>query len=157
MFLLHLSLSLIYPTYSLPSIPFIYIAYCTVFLPQPHRLTWSIFSTRFNFLPGRHTIDLLYDGVPVPGSPFTVNVRRGCDPNKCRAFGPGLDHGLVNQVNTFTVETKGKEVLLSCPQWGMMSYVLCLDEMIIIIVLCRSWYWWSWSGCGRTIRGQDDV
>lgn len=67
--------------------------------------TYKISYTPFE--EGRHTIDLLYDGVPVPGSPFTVNVRRGCEPNKCQAFGPGLEHGLVNQVNTFTVETKG--------------------------------------------------
>ncbi|XP_063851785.1 filamin-A-like isoform X6 [Scylla paramamosain] len=67
--------------------------------------TYKISYTPFE--EGRHTIDLLYDGVPVPGSPFTVNVRRGCDPKKCQAYGPGLEHGLVNQVNTFTVETKG--------------------------------------------------
>ncbi|XP_042868221.1 filamin-A-like isoform X2 [Penaeus japonicus] len=67
--------------------------------------TYKISYTPFE--EGRHTIDLLYDGVPVPGSPFTVNVRRGCDPNKCHAFGPGLDRGFVNEVNTFTVETKG--------------------------------------------------
>ncbi|XP_067124657.1 LOW QUALITY PROTEIN: filamin-A-like [Centruroides vittatus] len=59
------------------------------------------------FEEGRHTIDISYDGVPVPGSPFKVNVMRGCDPRKCKAFGPGLEHGIVNQVNTFTVETKG--------------------------------------------------
>ncbi|XP_069693768.1 filamin-A isoform X2 [Periplaneta americana] len=59
------------------------------------------------FEEGRHTIDILYDGLPIPGSPFVVNVRRGCDPSKCRAFGPGLEHGLVDQANMFTVETKG--------------------------------------------------
>ncbi|XP_068218759.1 filamin-A isoform X2 [Palaemon carinicauda] len=67
--------------------------------------TYKISYTPFE--EGRHTIDLLYDGVPVPGSPFTVNVRRGCDPGKCHAYGPGLEHGCVNEVNTFTVETKG--------------------------------------------------
>lgn len=50
----------------------------------------------------------------MPGSPFTVNVRRGCDPNKCHAFGPGLDRGFVNEVNTFTVETKGYFFPPSC-------------------------------------------
>ena len=59
--------------------------------------------------PGHHTIDIFYDGIAVPGSPFTVNVRRGCDPKKVRAFGPGLEYGVVNQPNTFTVETKGNE------------------------------------------------
>lgn len=33
--------------------------------------------------------------VPIPGSPFAVNVRRGCDPNKVKAFGPGLERGVV--------------------------------------------------------------
>ena len=70
-----------------------------------------MFSTslvKFVFCSGRHTIDILYDGLPIPGSPFVVNVRRGCDPSKCRAFGPGLEHGLVDQPNIFTVETKGE-------------------------------------------------
>nr|CAD7457190.1 unnamed protein product [Timema tahoe] len=59
------------------------------------------------FEEGRHTIDILYDGLPIPGSPFVVNVRRGCDPKKCRAFGPGLQKGIVEKANAFTVETKG--------------------------------------------------
>ncbi|GLH11660.1 Filamin-A [Gryllus bimaculatus] len=59
------------------------------------------------FEEGCHTIDILYDGLPIPGSPFVVNVRRGSDPKKCRAFGPGLEHGFVDKANMFTVETKG--------------------------------------------------
>ncbi|XP_031347323.1 filamin-A isoform X1 [Photinus pyralis] len=59
------------------------------------------------FEEGRHTIDIFYDNMPVPGSPFIVNVRRGCDAKKCRAFGPGLEQGFVNRANVFTVETKG--------------------------------------------------
>lgn len=64
------------------------------------------------FEEGRHTIDIFYDNVPVPGSPFVVNVRRGCDAKKCRAFGPGLEHGFVSKSNVFTVETKGNERIL---------------------------------------------
>ncbi|XP_053682434.1 filamin-A isoform X2 [Sabethes cyaneus] len=59
------------------------------------------------FEAGRHTIELLYDNVPVPGSPFVVNVKSGCDPTRCRAFGPGLEHALTDQPATFTVETRG--------------------------------------------------
>ncbi|CAH1121501.1 unnamed protein product [Ceutorhynchus assimilis] len=59
------------------------------------------------FEEGRHTIDIFYDNVPVPGSPFIVNVRRGCDAKKCIAYGPGLDKGILNETNVFTVETKG--------------------------------------------------
>lgn len=36
-----------------------------------------------------------------------VNVKRGTDPNKCKAFGPGLEKGLINHPNQFTVETRG--------------------------------------------------
>ncbi|XP_057318837.1 filamin-A isoform X3 [Microplitis mediator] len=57
------------------------------------------------FEEGRHTIDILYDNVPVPGSPFSVNVKRVCDPRKCKAYGPGLEKGFVNKSNRFTVET----------------------------------------------------
>ncbi len=56
---------------------------------------------------GPHKIDVMYDGVPVSGSPFTVNARRGCDPSKVKAFGPGLERGVVNEPNIFTIETKG--------------------------------------------------
>lgn len=59
------------------------------------------------FEEGRHTIDIYYDKLPVPGSPFVVNVRRGCDAKRCRAYGPGLERGLVNRPAIFTVETKG--------------------------------------------------
>ncbi|CAH0562197.1 unnamed protein product [Brassicogethes aeneus] len=59
------------------------------------------------FEEGTHTIDIFYDNVPVPGSPFIVNVRRGPDSKKCIAYGPGLDKGYVGKQNTFTVETKG--------------------------------------------------
>ncbi|XP_046814110.1 filamin-A isoform X2 [Vespa crabro] len=58
------------------------------------------------FEEGRYTIDILYDNIPVPGSPFTVNVKRDSDPSKCRAYGPGLEKGYVNKANQFTVETK---------------------------------------------------
>ncbi|CAL8082481.1 unnamed protein product [Orchesella dallaii] len=59
------------------------------------------------FEEGRHVIDIMYDGVPIPGSPFAVNVRRGCDPKKVKAFGPGLERGIVNKSNIFTIETRG--------------------------------------------------
>ncbi|XP_077282672.1 filamin A protein cher isoform X3 [Temnothorax americanus] len=58
------------------------------------------------FEEGCHTIEILYDNVPIPGSPFSVNVQRGSDPSKCRAYGPGLEKGIVNKTNRFTVETK---------------------------------------------------
>ncbi|XP_052410438.1 filamin-C isoform X3 [Carassius gibelio] len=59
------------------------------------------------FEDGVHLIEVLYDDVPVPKSPFRVAVTEGCDPSRVRAYGPGLEEGLVNKPNRFTVETRG--------------------------------------------------
>ncbi|XP_015782662.1 filamin-A isoform X2 [Tetranychus urticae] len=59
------------------------------------------------FEEGPHKVDVMVDGQPVKGSPFAVNATRGCNPGKVKAYGPGLEQGIVNQKNTFTVETKG--------------------------------------------------
>ncbi|KAM8813690.1 filamin-C isoform 3-T3 [Rhynchonycteris naso] len=56
---------------------------------------------------GVHLVEVLYDDVAVPKSPFRVGVTEGCDPTRVRAFGPGLEGGLVNKANRFTVETRG--------------------------------------------------
>ncbi|XP_061570875.1 filamin-C-like isoform X3 [Cololabis saira] len=65
---------------------------------------------RVEYLPyedGLHLIEVLLDDVPVPKSPFRVTVAEGCDPSRVCAFGPGLEEGLVNKSNRFTVETRG--------------------------------------------------
>ncbi|KAG7454362.1 hypothetical protein MATL_G00258930 [Megalops atlanticus] len=59
------------------------------------------------FEDGMHLIEVLYDDVAVPKSPFRVAVTEGCDPTRVRAYGPGLEEGLVNKPNHFTVETRG--------------------------------------------------
>uniref|UniRef100_A0A7N8X5R0 Filamin C, gamma b (actin binding protein 280) n=1 Tax=Mastacembelus armatus TaxID=205130 RepID=A0A7N8X5R0_9TELE len=56
---------------------------------------------------GLHLIEVLFDDVSVPKSPFRVSVTEGCDPSRVRAYGPGLEEGLVNKSNRFTVETRG--------------------------------------------------
>ncbi|TRY66792.1 hypothetical protein DNTS_009583 [Danionella cerebrum] len=56
---------------------------------------------------GIHTIELLYDGNPVPGSPFTVEAMLPPDPSKVKAFGPGLKGGLVSSPAEFTIDTRG--------------------------------------------------
>ncbi|XP_068442134.1 filamin-C-like isoform X3 [Clinocottus analis] len=56
---------------------------------------------------GLHLIEVLFDEVSVPKSPFRVSVTEGCDPSRVRAYGPGLDEGLVSKPNRFTVETRG--------------------------------------------------
>jgi filamin len=52
------------------------------------------------FEEGKHAIDVLYDNIPVPGSPFGVNVKRVSEPGRCRAYGPGLQKGIVSKPNS---------------------------------------------------------
>uniref|UniRef100_A0A671Y2Z2 Filamin C n=1 Tax=Sparus aurata TaxID=8175 RepID=A0A671Y2Z2_SPAAU len=59
------------------------------------------------FEDGMHLIEVLFDDAPVPKSPFRVSVVEGCDPTRVRAFGPGLEGGITNKSNCFTVETRG--------------------------------------------------
>ncbi|CAL8084394.1 unnamed protein product [Calicophoron daubneyi] len=56
---------------------------------------------------GPHTIEVTYDGAPVPGSPFPVNVSPGCDPTRVRAYGPGLEGGMTHELQRFTVDLDG--------------------------------------------------
>ncbi|XP_074428063.1 filamin-C-like [Larus michahellis] len=56
---------------------------------------------------GVHRVEVTYDDVAVPKSPFRVGVAEGCDPTRVRAHGPGLEGGLVGKANRFTVETRG--------------------------------------------------
>ncbi|CAH8565845.1 unnamed protein product [Schistosoma bovis] len=66
-----------------------------------------------NYTPleeGQHKIHVNYEGLPVPGSPFHINVVPGCDPSRVKAFGPGLENGphLKPGVQTsFTVDLTG--------------------------------------------------
>lgn len=55
---------------------------------------------------GLHLIDVLFDDVSLPKSPFRVSVAQGCDPSRVRAYGPGLEEGQVNTTNCFSVETR---------------------------------------------------
>ena len=44
---------------------------------------------------------------PVSGSlDCATYAERGCDPSKVKIFGDGLEKGIVDEVNTFVVETK---------------------------------------------------
>uniref|UniRef100_UPI00398F5899 filamin-A-like isoform X3 n=1 Tax=Pristiophorus japonicus TaxID=55135 RepID=UPI00398F5899 len=58
------------------------------------------------FEEGVHSIEVAYDDSPVPNSPFRVPVTEGCDSSRVRAYGPGLDGGITNKPNKFTVETR---------------------------------------------------
>ncbi|ETE70682.1 Filamin-A [Ophiophagus hannah] len=56
---------------------------------------------------GVHSVDVTYDGSPVPSSPFRVPVTEGCNPARVRVHGPGIQSGTTNKPNKFTVETRG--------------------------------------------------
>ncbi|XP_062843022.1 filamin-B isoform X2 [Trichomycterus rosablanca] len=56
---------------------------------------------------GVYSVEILYDGNPVPGSPFPVEATLPPDPSKVKAFGPGLKGGLVGNPAEFTINTKG--------------------------------------------------
>ena len=55
---------------------------------------------------GAYTVNITFNSESIPKSPFRVNV---CQTNSkvCRAYGPGLEKGFVNQNNEFKIETKG--------------------------------------------------
>ncbi|KAI2658987.1 Filamin-B [Labeo rohita] len=56
---------------------------------------------------GVYVVEVVYDGNPVPGSPFTVEAMLPPDPSKVKAFGSGLKGGLVASPAEFTIDTKG--------------------------------------------------
>ena len=55
---------------------------------------------------GPHSVAVAYDGSPVPKSPFRVPVTEGCDPARVRVHGAGLQSGITNKPNKFTVENR---------------------------------------------------
>ncbi|CAF3895693.1 unnamed protein product, partial [Adineta steineri] len=57
--------------------------------------------------PGMHQLEVTYENIPVPGSPFRVNAISGSDSTRVRAYGPGLESATTNEPVTFTIETKG--------------------------------------------------
>ncbi|XP_069499881.1 filamin-B isoform X2 [Ambystoma mexicanum] len=56
---------------------------------------------------GLYMVDVSYDGNPIPGSPYTVEATLPPDPTKVKAYGPGLEGGLVGKAGEFTIDTKG--------------------------------------------------
>ncbi|EUB60625.1 Filamin-A [Echinococcus granulosus] len=58
-------------------------------------------------LDGLHQVEVFYDGMQVPGSPFKVHVTPGCDPSRVRAFGPGLEGGYTHEPQHFTIDLDG--------------------------------------------------
>lgn len=51
-------------------------------------------------------VEVTYDDVPIPNSPFKVAVTEGCQPSRVQAQGPGLKEAFTNKPNVFTVVTR---------------------------------------------------
>ncbi|CAB1315690.1 unnamed protein product, partial [Coregonus sp. 'balchen'] len=67
-------------------------------------------NSRVKYIPkeeGLYAVEVIYDGQPIPGSPFPVEATLPPDPSKVKAFGPGLKGGLVGNPAEFTIDTKG--------------------------------------------------
>jgi filamin len=56
---------------------------------------------------GSYTVSITYGGADIPKSPFHVAVGPYKE-SRIRAFGPGLEGGVVNFAADFVVETNGE-------------------------------------------------
>jgi len=57
--------------------------------------------------PGMYVVNVLYGGHPITKSPFRVEVGPHME-TRIRAYGPGLEGGVVGYPACFTVETNGE-------------------------------------------------
>lgn len=98
-----------------------------------------------------HLIEVLYDEVAVPKSPFRVSVVEGCDPTRVRAYGPGLEGGVTNKSNCFTVETR------YC--WITQLYSMCrfmlASYIINYLVSQGGWHRRPWPDHRRSLGGKN--
>jgi filamin len=63
---------------------------------------------------GPHTVNITYGGAHIPRSPFPVAVGPYKE-SRIRAFGPGLEGGVVGFPADFIVETNGETGSLGMP------------------------------------------
>ncbi|CAL8338413.1 unnamed protein product [Merluccius merluccius] len=83
-------------------------------LEEPVKQTGSdggVFGYEYHPLtPGKYTVSLTWGGVHIPKSPFEVVVGPMAGPQKIRAWGPGLESGIVGKSANFVVESVGSDV-----------------------------------------------
>ncbi|XP_029102180.1 filamin-A-like isoform X2 [Scleropages formosus] len=60
--------------------------------------------------PGNYTITITWGGQHIPRSPFEVKIDNEAGPQKVRAWGPGLEGGVVGKSADFVVEALGENV-----------------------------------------------
>lgn len=68
-------------------------------------------------LVGVHALEVLYDETPLSKSPFQVAVSEGCDPTRVVAEGPGLEEGLTDKPNKFSIITRYHSLLFWSHTW----------------------------------------
>ncbi|XP_077402570.1 filamin-A isoform X4 [Vanacampus margaritifer] len=64
-------------------------------------------TSQVKFIPreaGPYQVELTYDGVQIPGSPFTPVAYPATDPSKVRCSGPGLERAKVGETGEFVVD-----------------------------------------------------
>ncbi|XP_060926160.1 filamin-B isoform X1 [Limanda limanda] len=60
--------------------------------------------------PGKHSVSITWGGQHIPKSPFDVTVGKEAGPQQIRAWGPGLEGGIVGKPAAFIVESIGTDV-----------------------------------------------
>jgi filamin len=67
----------------------------------------GVYTLKFDALiSGKYLVFVLWSKVQVPGSPFRVRVYPAPDASKVKAYGPGLEDGLLGTDGEFYVETR---------------------------------------------------
>lgn len=57
--------------------------------------------------PGKHMLEVSYEGYVVGGGALEVEGIEGGDPSLVKVYGPGIESGFTNSPQSFTVETRG--------------------------------------------------
>uniref|UniRef100_H3CM53 Filamin B n=1 Tax=Tetraodon nigroviridis TaxID=99883 RepID=H3CM53_TETNG len=60
--------------------------------------------------PGKYSVSISWGGTQIPKSPFEVAVGEEAGPQQIRAWGPGLEGGVVGRAAIFVVESVAAEV-----------------------------------------------
>ena len=76
--------------------------------------------------PGMYVVNVLYGGHPITKSPFRVEVGPHMD-TRIRAYGPGLEGGVVGYPACFTVETNGETGAL-----GTLAFSTCQSAFVFV-------------------------
>ncbi|CAH1781771.1 unnamed protein product [Owenia fusiformis] len=80
------------------------VAYCELYDHRDGLFTLNVKPQE----AGKHTLQVKYDDVHIPGSPYTLRISGAPDASKVRVTGPGIEHGILAKYQSrFIVETRG--------------------------------------------------